>query len=75
MITIALWTDSQLLGIRCAKRAYGVDMIDDVLKGFSYHGKNGRLVVRVSQGEVSEDDRCDKCGEGFDMCNSYEVTV
>jgi hypothetical protein len=75
MITIALWADSKMLGLRCAKIKYGVDMIDEVLQGYSYHGRNGRLIVRVSKGEVEEDDTCDKCECPLYACNAREVRV
>ena len=75
MITLAIWADSQVIGIRCAKIEYGVDMINDVLRGYQYLGRNGSLIARLSKGEISEDDDCDRCQRSLTICNACEVTV
>ena len=75
MITLAIWADNQVIGLRCAKVQYGVDMINDVLRGYQYLGRDGRLIARLSKGEISEDDECDRCSESLTICNAQEVTI
>lgn len=72
---IALWADSKLLGIRCAKVEYGVDMVEELLQGYAYHGRDGRLLRCLVEGEVSENDACVMCQCTLDICNAFEVTV
>jgi hypothetical protein len=73
--TLAIWADERYLGIRCAKVEYGVDLINDVLQGYQYHGHNGMPIARLTKGEVKEDDNCEKCKNPLYMCNAREVTV
>jgi hypothetical protein len=73
--TLAIWADDQALGIRCAKIKYGVDMINDVMRGYTYHGRDGMPIARLTKGEVREDDDCEKCKNPLYACNASEVTV
>ena len=75
MVTLAIWADNQAFGIRCAKINYGVDMINDVLQGYQYHGGNGMPITRLTKGEVREDDDCERCKQAIYICNASEVTA
>ncbi len=75
MITVAIWADERTLGLRCAKIEYGVDLIDEVLQGYHYHARNGKLIVRMSRGQVYDNDICERCECPLDICNASEVTT
>jgi hypothetical protein len=75
MITVAIHADNKIIGIYCAKMVYSDEIVDDVLKGYLYHDRHGSLIVRLTKGEVSEDDNCDVCAQPLFVCNAHELTV
>jgi hypothetical protein len=75
MTAAAIWADERTLGLRCAKIEYGTELIDDVLQGYHYHGRDGKLIRRMRRGQVFDDDTCERCECPLDICNACEVTV
>jgi hypothetical protein len=74
-IVIAIF-DSQLIGLRCAKWRYGVDMVNEVIQGFYYEDERGNQVIRVTADSgASEDQRCTQCYLSLWACNAMEVIV
>jgi len=54
--------DGKLLSLRCAKKKYGVDAVEEIMQGFCYEGLNGNLIERAATGLVDEREKCE--GEG-----------
>jgi len=75
MTIIAILGDNLYLGLRCAKRAYGVDLVEELLRGRSYNGRDGQRLLRMTEGELREDELCEKCMHPLFLCNASEVTV
>src|SRR5260370_19856616 len=49
------------LGIRCAKRHYGCDAVEDILQGFIYHDDTGHQIKRLTLDDVDETICCERC--------------
>ncbi len=69
-IPVGIIVDQQVLGLRCAKYTHGVDLINDVLKGYVYTG-----IVALTMHETDQKDRCMGCNMPLWMCNAREVTL
>jgi hypothetical protein len=63
------------LGIRCAKKIYGIDAVEEMIQGFVYHDDKGHQVKRLTLEDVDETVRCDKCWLPLWKCNAREVTI
>jgi hypothetical protein len=69
---IAVYADSKTLGIRCAKRLYGADFIDEVMYGYMRPGHDGLLIMRYTRQEISESNICQACENLLRMCSAQE---
>jgi hypothetical protein len=67
--------DGELLGLRCGKVKYGVDMVNEVLQGYCYEGENGDMIHRATTEGTPETMRCASCRLALWACNALEVTV
>jgi hypothetical protein len=65
----------EVVGLRCAKVRYGVNVVDEVLQGYWYCDMYGTPLQRAVTPKTPETARCAECKLSLWACNALEVTV
>lgn len=73
--TVIAIFDSKIIGLRCAKIKYGVDAVSEMARGYKYQDEHGDTIVRITENDVPETERCGECGLSLWACNAMEVMI
>lgn len=67
--------DGELLGLRCAKRKYGVEVVEEILEGFVYRNEKGFPIGRATLVDCKDTMQCKECMMQLWECNAREVNA